>query len=86
MVFIFLMYSGYRVSSPPSADSSRYSVFGREVVEDVVLAGQKTWHFARRNDRSVGSDLTGERRDHLVRIEDPARFANVRRRQVRGDR
>src|SRR5258705_4547424 len=62
----------------------RDAVFGREVVEDVVLAGQETGYFARRDDRSVGSELTRERRDHLVGIVEPAGFANVRRRQVRG--
>src|SRR6185436_12785564 len=44
----------------------RYSVFGREVVENVILAGQETWDFAGRNDGSVWSDLAREGRDHLV--------------------
>src|SRR5439155_3600165 len=62
----------------------RDSVFGREVVENVILTGQETWYFSRRNDGSVWSDLTREGRDHLVGIVDPTGFANVRFRQIRG--
>src|SRR5258707_11291491 len=35
----------------------RHAVFDREVVENVVLAGQKAWDFARGNERPVRSDL-----------------------------
>src|SRR6202008_2005437 len=31
----------------------RHAVLDGEVVEDVVLAGQKAWHLARRNERSI---------------------------------
>src|SRR5206468_5820039 len=60
----------------------RYPVFRGEVAKDVILARQKTWHFPRCNDGPVRSDFTREWRYHLVGIEDPTGFANVRFRQI----
>src|SRR5205823_2092879 len=60
----------------------RYPVFSREVVKNVILPRQKTWHFSFGNDGSVRSDFTREWRYHLVGVIDPTGFANVRFRQI----
>src|SRR5262245_23606035 len=54
----------------------RYPVFGRKLAQHVVLARQKAGDFSRRNDRAIRTDFTRKWRDHLIGIEDPARFAN----------
>src|ERR1051325_8477002 len=63
----------------------RDAVFGPELAHHVVLAGQEARHLARRNDRPVRADLARKRRNDLIGVEDPARFSDVRRGEIRSE-